>query len=55
MDGRSLRRVIAGSMLLALTACSVGQPRETVTVVDEIPPGPGLFSGEDGEFVIYRR
>lgn len=22
--------------------------------IDEIPPGPGLLSGEDGEFTVYR-
>lgn len=42
-------------MMLGLGACAVGKPFEQPTVVDEIPPGPGLFSGEDGEFVIYRR
>ena len=25
------------------------------TPVDEIPLGPGLLTGDDGEFVIYRR
>ena len=25
------------------------------TPVDEIPPGPGLLSGDDGEFTLYRR
>ncbi|MEE8444047.1 MAG: hypothetical protein V3S44_01780 [Alphaproteobacteria bacterium] len=34
-----------------LGACSNIQPVAYVPI-DEIPPGPGLFSGEDGEFVI---
>lgn len=59
MGGRRLRlivgRLAVGAMVLTLAACGIGQPLETTKVVDEIPPGPGLFSGEDGEFVIYRR
>lgn len=38
---------------LGLTACAAG-PFD-YTPPDEIQPGPGLLSGEDGEFVIYRR
>jgi len=37
-----------------LGACSDMQPF-AYTEVHEIPPGPGLISGEAGEFVIYRR
>lgn len=37
-----------------LGACSGVEPF-AYTEVHEIQPGPGLFSGEDGEFVIYRR
>jgi hypothetical protein len=36
-----------------LTACAA-EPFD-YTPVDGIPPGPGLLSGEDGEFVVYRR
>jgi hypothetical protein len=34
--------------LVSLAACG-GQPFE-YTAADEIPPGPGLFSGPDGAF-----
>jgi len=40
---------------LALAACG-GKPLHTSkwqNSGDDIPPGPGLFSGADGEFVIY--
>jgi len=37
-----------------LGACSGWKPFEP-PVAEEIPDGPGLFSGEDGEFVIFRR
>ena len=39
---------------LVLSACGrasryvIDQPQP-----DEIPPGPGLFSGKDGKFVLY--
>lgn len=49
-----LRRLAVGALLAALSACA-GKPLEPTKVVDEIPEGPGVFSGEDGEFVIYRR
>jgi hypothetical protein len=38
---------------LALAACG-GEPFDYVPP-DEMRPGPGVLSGEDGEFVIYRR
>ncbi len=49
---------VAAMLLLAaalgLTACG-GKPLHTSKwqgAADDAPPGPGLFSGEDGEFVI---
>lgn len=38
---------------IGLAACAA-EPFD-YTPVDEIPPGPGLLSGEEGEFVVYRR
>ena len=49
------QQLFAGAVMLILGACAGGEPREPTKVVDEIPPGPGVFSGEDGEFVLYRR
>ena len=40
--------------VVGLAACAEITPVE-YTEIDEIPPGPGLFSGEDGEFTLYRR
>lgn len=52
----SLHRLLAVFALLALAACAdIGEPREYTKTGDEIPKGPGVLSGEDGEFVIYRR
>jgi hypothetical protein len=49
----AFRLVIALSAGLWLVACAA-EPFD-YTPVDEIQPGLGLLSGEDGEFVIYRR
>lgn len=49
-----LRLAAAAALAAGLAACSNVQPY-TFTAIDEIPPGPGLFSGEDGEFVLYGR
>lgn len=49
-----IRRFLALAVLTGtLAACSGVQPFE-YTEVHEIPPGPGLFSGETGEFELYR-
>lgn len=37
----------------ALAACSLGEPAE-YTAIDEIPSGPGLLTGAEGEFTLYR-
>jgi hypothetical protein len=44
---------LAGGLLLLLGACADVKPLE-YTEIHEIPPGPGLLSGEDGEFVLYQ-
>ncbi|MDP7341933.1 MAG: hypothetical protein QF767_00875 [Alphaproteobacteria bacterium] len=54
--GRSLKfaAVLLVAATLAVSACG-GKPLHTSKWQHgggEIPPGPGLFSGEDGEFVI---
>ena len=49
---RSPMLALAGSMLLLLGACAEMKPLE-YTEIHEIPPGPGLLSGEDGTFVLF--
>lgn len=46
------RVLAAGALAAALAACSNVEPM-SYTPISEIPPGPGLFSGEDGVFTIY--
>ncbi len=43
---------LAGGMLLVLGACAEMKPLE-YTEIHEIPPGPGLLSGDDGKFVLF--
>ncbi len=42
-------------LLFGLASCAIGEPLEHRRVADEIPSGPGLITGENGEFVLYRR
>lgn len=51
---KSMRGLAVAIMLFTLSACAGGEPLAP-TKVDEIPSGPGMFTGKDGEFVIYRR
>ena len=46
--------IIAIVGLFLLAACSGMKPYEP-TAASEIPEGPGLLSGKDGEFTIYRK
>ena len=41
-------------LVFALASCAM-EPYEYVDTIDEIPQGPGLFTGEDGEAVLYQR
>jgi hypothetical protein len=47
-----VRDLIVSALLLAVLAGCGGVPSHTQRR-DEIPDGPGLFSGEKGHFVIY--
>ena len=52
-----MRRCLVASaalaLVLALGACA-GRRDLTYTPPDEIKSGPGVLSGENGEFVLYR-
>ena len=40
--------------LLALAGCGGGSQSFEYHAADDPPPGPGLFSGPDGNFTIYQ-
>jgi hypothetical protein len=56
MEDTPVRRspifALTGVTLLLLGACADVKPLE-YTEIHEIPPGPGLLSGEDGKFVLF--
>ena len=56
MLGKPVRRfpilALTGGMLLLLGACAEVEPFE-YTEIHEIQPGPGLLSGDDGEFILF--
>ena len=49
---RLAAHALAWALAVALAACAGAKPFE-YHPTDEIPEGPGLFTGEDGEWVIY--
>lgn len=47
---------IAGAAgLAALTACGIGQPIPIPEPESQLTPKPGLFTGDNGEWVVYRK
>ncbi len=56
MAKASLRNgLIVVLVTLGLAACGKATPFDYVPEADEMKPGSGLFSGEDGGFVIFGR
>ena len=51
---QNLLRLVGVTAILALAACGTGEPidPDMISKPDEMQPGPGVFSGEDGEFVL---
>ena len=49
-----MRAALALTLALLLVACAEMAPFEP-PVAGELNPEPGLFSGPEGEFVLYRR
>ena len=45
--------LICAFVALGLSACGQAKPLGEVEQADEIPPGPGLFTGKDGRYIIY--
>jgi hypothetical protein len=52
---QKLRFLLILGSLSILGGCSGWQPIEGSTTADDLPAGPGVFSGEKGEFVIYKQ
>lgn len=54
MHASFIRIVLLTVAVGLMAACGEIKPFE-YRPTDEIKQGPGLFSGEDGEFTLYRR
>ncbi len=52
VDIRRRARLASVALALLLAACAAAKPF-AYHPIHEIPEGPGLFTGEDGEWVIY--
>jgi hypothetical protein len=54
---RLRRRLIGCVVVLMLLVCACATPPEPYRYVpdNEIKPGPGLFTGEEGALTIYRK
>jgi hypothetical protein len=50
-----IRSLALLALALSATACALDLEPMEHPQATEMRPGAGLFSGEDGEFVIYRR
>ncbi len=50
-----IRNALAvGFVAVLLVACGPAKPLvHDIPQPDEIPPGPGLFSGKDGKFILF--
>ena len=53
---RTVLRIVAAAALAALTACGIGQPMAVIPEPEsQLTPKPGLFTDDNGEWVIYRK
>ena len=54
MCARSFAKACFAGVLVLVAGCGIHEDLE-IQPADEIPPGPGLFSGGDGEFTIVQQ
>ena len=52
---RIILRVIVAAGLTALAACSIGKPMDFPEPATELDSRPGVFTGDGGEWVLYRK
>jgi hypothetical protein len=52
---KTVLRVIVATGLSALAACSIGKPMDFPEPETQLTPRPGTFTGDSGEWVIYRK
>ena len=48
------KALMLAALAVTLAACGSARPlQHDIAQPDEIPPGPGLFTGKDGKLVLY--
>ena len=47
------KSLICAFVVLGLSACGQAKPLGEVEQPGEIPPGPGIFTGKDGRYIIF--
>jgi hypothetical protein len=52
---RNIAKVGAAICLILLTACGIGKPIAIPEPESQLTPKPGLFTDDQGEWVIYRK
>ena len=45
--------LICAFVALGLSACGQAKPLGEVELKGEMKPGPGLFTGKDGKYILY--
>ena len=52
---RTVLRIMLLTGLTALAACSVGKPMDFPEPESQLTARPGVFTGDSGEWVLYRK
>lgn len=52
---KTLNQALILLILLVLAGCAAGSSNYTYQSNQEVPEGKGLFSGEDGEFTLFKK
>lgn len=48
-------RIVVAAAMMALAACGIGKPMDFPEPQSELTSRPGAFTGDSGEWVIYRK
>jgi predicted small lipoprotein YifL len=52
---KTVLRMVLAAGLTALAACGIGKPMDFPEPETQLTPRPGVFTGDSGEWVLYRK
>jgi predicted small lipoprotein YifL len=52
---KTMLRIMVAAGLMALAACGIGKPMDFPEPESQLTARPGAFTGDSGEWVIYRK